>query len=248
MFKAAPIETTIITAVAALKFTGLGAVLANAMLTSIKTSAALKFKSLANLVGEKIRLALLGISIKLPSIALDLSSVAPTFMGTAGFDVIGNKIIDGVDEFIRNNFGDKVSDAMGEALILAMGAGGGFLAGGPIGAAIGGALTGIVLEVARGGTWVGEFWNQLGQSIFNWDVAGELAKCAKEFFRLADEAFQEYDFASFGINMVEGIINGIAAGAAWVIEPIMDLFDAIVKAICDIFGIHSPRDRLPCPS
>lgn len=244
MFKAAPIETTIITAVAALKFTGLGAVLANAMLTSIKTSAALKFKSLANLIGNKIKLALLGISIKLPSIALDLSSVAPTFMGTAGFDVIGNKIIDGVDEFIRNNFGDKVSDAMGEALILAMGAGGGFLAGGPIGAAIGGALTGIVLEVARGGTWVGEFWNQLGQSIFNWDVAGELAKCAKEFFRLADEAFQENDFASFGINMVEGIINGIAAGTAWVIEPIMDLFDAIVKAICDIFGIHSPAENM----
>lgn len=239
MFKAAPIETTIITAVAALKFTGLGAVLANAMLTSIKTSAALKFKSLANLVGEKIRLALLGISIKLPSIALDLSTAVPAIIGMPGFDALGAKLVDDISEGIRSTFGDKIADAINGSVLALLGTGIGVVFGGPIGAVIGG-IAGLFAEKIRTQGF-DAFWKNFNASLWDFKYADSLWEKAKTFF---DTALSATNFFDFGVNIIAGIVSGFTSGIVRIFEPIHNLFSYIVGSICEVFGIHSPAENM----
>ena len=154
--------------------------------------------------------------------------------------VIGNAIINKLNEFIQKNFGESILNAMGEGILIAEGAGIGFFFGGPLGALAGGIIA-LIIDGIQGGEWATKFWARIGEDLFNWDVASGLWKDAKGFF---DKALSSDNFVDFGINIVEGIINGIAAGVAWVIEPIMDLFDEIVKGICDLFGIHSPATEM----
>ena len=109
MASAAPIETGVITAILGLKFTGLGAALV-----------------------KSIKAALSG--------GLNLGKLSLLFQGfnfnTASFVMIGNELIDMFDEFIRENFGESVLNAMGESLMVATGAGFGSLLG-PVGAIVG---------------------------------------------------------------------------------------------------------------
>lgn len=177
--------------------------------------------------------------ISLSGIAITISDFGAISLPSV--QVIGSEIINKVDEFILSHFGASVGNAMGESLLLFVSAGFGAVVGGPIGTGIGLAI-GMALDTfALDGEWIKKFWNKIGEDLFNWDVALSLWEYAKECF---DKALSADNFVEFGINIVDGIINGIAAGVAWVIEPIMDLFDEIVKGICGLFGIHSPATEM----
>lgn len=216
---AAPIEAAIIASIAGFKFVGIAGIIAKGILASIAST---------GITLEGIKLALTGLTVG--------------FVGGPAFDVIGNEIVDKLDAIITELFGQSVDDALGEGLLIAVSTGLGALTG-PVGALVGG-IIGLLLDTIRGGDLAKKFWKSFGEGVFNWNVAGELWNSAKEFFSKANASFIENDLVGFGINMVEGIINGFAAGLALFTEPILDLYTWIVNGICDIFGIHSPAKEM----
>lgn len=217
---AAPIEAAIIASITGFKFVGIAGIIAKGILASIAST---------GITLEGIKLALTGLTVG--------------FVGGPAFDVIGNEIIDSINTFIEENFGTSVLNAMGEGLLIAVSAGvGGFL-GGPIGALVGG-IIGLLLDTISGGDLAKKFWKSFGEGVFNWNVAGELWDIAKDFFSRANTSFIENDLIGFGINMVEGIINGFSAGIALFTEPILDFFTFVVDSICSVFDSHSPAKTM----
>lgn len=164
-----------------------------------------------------------------------------TLINIPQVQIIGNLIVDKIDEFILETFGESVLNAMGESLLVLVGAGAGGLIGGPIGILIGAGI-GIALDsfVVKG-EWITKFWDKVGKTIFNWDQTLILWDYTKQFF---DKAFNADNFLEFGENIIEGIISGMVTAITWVYEPIGDLFDFIVEKICEIFGIHSPAKSM----
>ena len=177
-----------------------------------------------------------GISIsKLPIIIKSFGSIS-----IPAIQVIGNEIIDKVDEFIIEHFGESAVNAMGEGLLIAVSTGAGALAG-PIGAAIGLAI-GIALDTfIVKGEWITKFWSNFGENVFNFDFANSLLDQAKTFF---ENAFNADNFLEFGTNIVAGIGAGLTAGFFYLTEPLADLFAYIVDGICSVFGIHSPAEKM----
>ena len=185
--------------------------------------------------------ALIGLPISLFNLKFILASCAGFDIGNAPITVIGNAIIDAVDNFILEHFGESVGNAIGESLLLLVSAGVGAAWGGPIGAAIGAAI-GVALDTfIVKGEWVTKFWKKLGETLFNWDQASVMWDYTKQVF---ENAFNADNFVEFGANIVLGIISGISTGITWLLEPIADLFNFIVTGICNIFGIHSPAKNM----
>lgn len=185
--------------------------------------------------------ALIGLPISLFNLKFILASCAGFDIGNAPITVIGNAIIDAVDNFILEHFGASVGNAIGESLLLLVSAGVGAAWGGPIGAAIGAAI-GVALDTfIVKGEWVTKFWKKLGETLFNWDQASVMWDYTKQVF---ENAFNADNFIEFGANIILGVISGISTGITWLLEPIADLFNFIVTGICDIFGIHSPAKNM----
>ena len=185
--------------------------------------------------------ALIGLPISLFNLKFILASCAGFDIGNAPITVIGNAIIDAVDNFTLEHFGESVGNAIGESLLLLVSAGVGAAWGGPIGAAIGAAI-GVALDTfIVKGEWVTKFWKKLGETLFNWDQASVMWDYTKQVF---ENAFNADNFIEFGANIVLGIISGISTGITWLLEPIADLFNFIVEGICNIFGIHSPAKNM----
>lgn len=185
--------------------------------------------------------ALIGLPISLFNLKFILASCAGFDIGNAPITVIGNAIIDAVDNFILEHFGESVGNAIGESLLLLVSAGVGAAWGGPIGAAIGAAI-GVALDTfIVKGEWVTKFWKKLGETLFNWDQASVMWDYTKQ---VLERAFNADNFVVFGANIVLGIISGISTGITWLLEPIADLFNFIVTGICNIFGIHSPAKNM----
>lgn len=177
-----------------------------------------------------------GISLSSITLAIQNFSIA----SLPSLQVIGNYIIDKLDEFIAENFGQEVSDAMGEALFVVWSGAIGLYFGGPVGALVGG-LIGLIVDAIAGGDWARDIISTFAETVFNFDMAKSLWETAKKAFD--DAAFAD-NFAELGKNIVLGIISGIGAGLAFLTEPIIDLLNAISDAICDIFGIHSPAKEM----
>lgn len=185
--------------------------------------------------------ALIGLPLSLFNLKFILASCAGFDIGNAPITVIGNAIIDAVDNFILEHFGESVGNAIGESLLLLVSAGVGAAWGGPIGAAIGAAI-GVALDTfIVKGEWVTKFWKKLGETLFNWDQASVMWDYTKQ---VLERAFNADNFVEFGANIVLGIISGISTGITWLLEPIADLFNFIVTGICNIFGIHSPAKNM----
>lgn len=179
--------------------------------------------------------------ISIPNVLFAVNSFSLSTISLPALQVIGNQIISEIDKFIEENFGKSVGNAMGESLLLFITAGFGLVVGGPLGAAIGLAI-GVALDTfVVKGEWIAKFWKKINETLFNYDTASGLWEYAKECF---EKALNAENFAEFGINIIEGIANGIGAGLALLLEPIGDLFDWIVQGICDIFGIHSPAREM----
>lgn len=160
--------------------------------------------------------------------------------GTAAFDIFGMHIIDAISNFIEENFGQEVVDAIGHGLLISVGImAGGYLAG-PLGALAGGIITALV-DVLVNIDWSGDVWEKVGKKLFNFDTANALAEQANEFFYTA---FNTENFLEFGENIIAGIGAGMTSAIAYLIEPITDLFDFVIGEICDLFGINSPAAEM----
>lgn len=221
-FSAAPIETTILTAVGALTFTPLGSLLKNKIIKSITD--AFKGFNLNGILQGIFNFSTLSIAISSPAI-----------------QHVANLMLDEFDRFILDHFGESVGNALGESLLLFVSTGAGAVLGGPIGAAIGAGI-GVALDTfIVKGEWVTKFWKKLGETLFNWDQASVMWDYTKQVF---ENAFNADNFVEFGANIVLGIISGISTGITWLLEPIADLFNFIVTGICNIFGIHSPAKNM----
>ena len=204
---------------------------------------------LVKLLKEKLKkVTLEDIQLKINAISLGIKEILLTeikrisLVGGWGpaVDVLGKEIIDAIDTFIRENFGQSVLNAMGEGLLIAEGAGIGAFLGGPIGALVG-AIVALVIDTVQGGEWVTKLWKGIGDTLFNWDFSSSLLEKAKGFF---DKAFQADNFLEFGENIIAGLAAGLAAGVSFLSEPIVDLFNWIVEGICSIFGIASPAKNM----
>lgn len=70
------------------------------------------------------------------------------------------------------------------------------------------------------------------ENIFNWDVTFKIFDDAKENFKKG------------GLNIVLGIVEGIGGAITFLLEPITNIFDTVWNGICDLFGIHSPAEKM----
>lgn len=72
------------------------------------------------------------------------------------------------------------------------------------------------------------------ETLFDLNWVKELFEKAKEHFA---EAFSGEDI---GINIVQGLFDGISAAFGLLLAPIVNLFSAIIEGVLELFGIHSP--------
>lgn len=225
VFDAAPLETTIITAIALLKWTGLGAALWGPMKTAIKTWFSTKILSLG----------------KIP-LWLKASTFTIAFAGTPAFDVIGNKILDGIDAVMEDLLPDWAMDFFGK-LIAGISTGavaGSWIPGfGTIAGAIIGGIIGA-FSTEDGGK---SFWSVIVEKLFNFDLANDWFEQAKESFKTAFDGKRQ-DWLDVGLWIIQGIGEGIVGALTGLVEPIADLFQWTWDEICNVFGINSPAKEM----
>lgn len=161
-------------------------------------------------------------------------------VGTPMFDVIGTQIIDTISKFIEEHIGVAAVNAIGHGLVIAVGAGIGMMIAGPLGAFAGG-FAAAVLDALVNVDWSGNVWDKISAKIFNFDTANDIAEQADQFI---ENAFNADNFFECGANMVAGVAAGFTAGVAYLLEPVTDLFEFLIKKICSVFGIHSPATAM----
>lgn len=195
-----------------------------------------KFAGVGKIIADGITESLAsGIPIK--EIGLSIGTFSLSGMSIPALDVIGNEIIDVIDKFIVETFGESVALAIGDGMLIAVSTGIGTLIGGPIGA-FAGAIIGTILDAF---TSEGSLGAQIGAVLFNFDFSKQLFE---EAYRAFGNAFSADNFSDFGYWIVEGVIDGILGAIAFIGEPFADLFEAVVRAICYAFGIHSPAENM----
>ena len=186
--------------------------------------------------------------------------------------LIGTALGDGVEGAIKawanNADGWQIADAANWTEIgTGLGTAIGLLLGGPLGAAAGAAI-GLGLGsigdniaaclAAIDGDWdvAGEAFKLWGQDIadafkeglfgegglFGWST--EIFKFAGEFFDDISDAFDKGDWLRIGKDILLGILTGLLGAITLIFEPIARLFQAVLNAICAIFGIHSPAKEM----
>ena len=189
-------------------------------------------KAIKDFVGGKIRAFLAGTGFKGLSIGelpILLSSLVPRFQGTAGFDVVADWIISGIDEGLSAILPDWFTEFWGE-FIKGFSSAGVVSGGNPFAAVIGGLFTSCPIKID---------WGSI--TSFEW---------TKGWFDEAKKAFQtafdgkRADFMDIGGYILEGIIDGFVGALSFIVEPIARFFTEIWDGICDIFGIHSPAKNM----
>lgn len=225
-FDVSPIETTIISSLALLSFSGISLPL---LVPAINTA---------------IATALAG-GISIPALLVTIGSF--TITSPIGIE-IGNRILMDFERWVADNFGQGVVDAIGGAITVLTSAGIGFLLAGPIGGFVGGLVGGIIdlfyySENARKFAdgiikWIGRGLSEASKRLFNFDKTKTFAKTTLENFK---KAFEGESFGEIGINIVKGIGNGIGTALQFLLEPIQDLFDWTWECICEAFGITNGK-------
>lgn len=83
--------------------------------------------------------------------------------------------------------------------------------------------------------FIGDKLKDIGNYIIQGNVFLDAASAC---FENAKTAFQNYDWAELGMNIIEGMINGFA-GTIWqFLKPIDDLFNMVWDWICEKFDMH----------
>jgi phage-related protein len=170
--------------------------------------------------------------ITLTKVLVSLKKISFALPGTPAFDVVATSILDTIGECIKNLIPDWANRALSRigAGLVAGAVGGSWFPGvGTIAGAIIGAITGAISAIEIDGQSILKI---IFDKIFNFDLTSSMFDSARE------------NFAKGGINIVLGIIDGIAGVLDFVIEPIADLFTCVWDALCNVFGIHSPAETM----
>ena len=56
-------------------------------------------------------------------------------------------------------------------------------------------------------------------------------------------AFEEIDWGEIGMNLIQGIANGITSAAGWIVDAAIDAAEAAFDAACSWLGINSPSKK-----
>lgn len=170
--------------------------------------------------------------ITLTNVLVRLKKISFALPGTPAFDVVATSILDTIGECIKNLIPDWANRALSRigAGLVAGAVGGSWFPGvGTIAGAIIGAITGAISAIEIDGQGILKI---IFDKIFNFDLTSSMFDSARE------------NFAKGGINIVLGIIDGIAGVLDFVVEPIADLFTCVWDALCNVFGIHSPAETM----
>lgn len=201
MFDAAPAETAILTAFAALKFTGLG-----------------------DIVGRKIVNSITGYfsSISFFDLMSGLFSTTSgvAMLGSPNFAKLGSDIIGGLEKVVEDLIGSDASKELGEHLFM--------IFTGVFPGAIMEALYGMQYGESTVG---GRFLATLGELLFDFKYASAFANNAKTFLDKAINEFMEQDFIDAGIMLTEAIGSGLLAGIAFLTTPLTSVGDKIIETI-----------------
>ena len=215
MFNAAPIETSILTAVAALKFTKLGNILAtklyDAIIIAIKTFFTVTLPAKIVSIIPAINSAIGSI---LPAVSTALSYLSPGMIGELGIkletlfegSIFDPNTWDGLPGEIWRTVDNAVRTALEFIFDI---------------------IEGAAAEIGR-----------LLSETFDWDKTLAILGEAGAHFSEA------LDGKEIGKNIVLGIGKGIVGALGFIVEPIGDLFVAIWDGICSLFGIHSPATAM----
>ena len=219
-FDMAPLETAIITGVALLKFTPVGAIIKKKIMESI---------ALAFTGGGTGALTINPANL----VAFSPESVA----------VLGGQFIDALWGYIGILVPQKLSTLIGNigaGLVLGATVGmwagpAGALAGGLVGAFIGSIVSAV--ENAGGGK---AFIDEL----FSFQISAEMFEKVKEMPDKFLEAVKSQDWLGAGRAIVEGTLNFAALPVQIILEPIYHLYDSIINAFKEAFGIASLAKKM----
>lgn len=181
-------------------------------------------------VATKIGLLLSGFSI--PNIIILIGSIVPRFQGTAGFDVLADWVITGIEDAMDKLLPDWVNDFIGK-FVLGFSTAGVASGGNLIAAAIGGLFTSFPIEI----NWFGE------GGVFSFEWTNDWFDEAKRAFKTAFDG-KRNDLIDVGGWILEGILDGFVGAITFIFEPIARFFNEVVKGIKDIFGIASPAKEM----
>lgn len=158
------------------------------------------------------------------------------FSNTAAFQVFGNEIVDLINGFVKETFGEKALTAMGDSLFIAVGTGIGAIFGGPIGAVVGLIISALIDDITKWDS--GTFWENFSNELFNFNYTKSLQESCTKYFK---KAFSADNFIEFGENIIKGIVNGLLSGMAYLGEPIVDLVTWIGDSIKNALPFHLPE-------
>lgn len=170
--------------------------------------------------------------ITLTKVLVSLKKISFALPGTPAFDVVATSILDNIGECIKNlipDWANRSLSRIGAGLVAGAVGGSWFPGVGTIAGAIIGAITGAISAIEIDGQGILKI---IFDKIFNFDLTSSMFDSARE------------NFAKGGINIVLGIIDGIAGVLDFVVEPIADLFTCVWDALCNVFGIHSPAETM----
>ena len=228
-FDAAPIETTIITAIGLLSWSGLGSALLKGMKNSLITS-------LGGTPGSGFG----SIIVNLIKNAISNPAVGQMLINSPGFAVFGDYLMTALDDALSKILPEGLKNSLSNIFAgVAIGAvGGSWIPGiGTLAGAIVGGIFAALEEIKIDGT-------SILSKIFDWSVTfGEFDK-AGEFFKQVAKDFENKDWASIGINILKGIGEGLLGVVLFIGEPIKNLFEFIEEEICKVFGINSPAKKM----
>jgi tape measure domain-containing protein len=100
------------------------------------------------------------------------------------------------------------------------------------------------LEIVQDG--IAKLWERLTEIFgkfsleFNGFSAQGIADTIKSAFDNIIEWINGLDSSEVAKNFIDGLVNGLGDGIAWVVDTVVSLGKALLQAICDVLGIHSP--------
>ena len=220
-FNMAPLETAIITGVALLKFTPVGAIIKKKIMESI---------SLAFTSGGWSGMLMVDFS---SLVAFSPESVA----------VLGGQFIDALWGYIGILVPQKLSDLIGNiGAGLVLGAAVGMWAG-PAGALAGGLIGAFVGAIATAVQNIGGIKAFIDE-MFKFPISADMFDKVKEMPDKFLEAVKSQDWLGAGRAIIEGTLNFVALPGSIIIEPIARLFTSIFNAFKEAFGIASPAKKM----
>lgn len=188
---------------------------------------------------------LTGITLK--SLAVSFVDIVVSTGGNIiGLDMIGAELVSKLWNSVEKHlpkFATNVIQGIGNVLGgAALGAAVGAWAG-PIGM-LAGALVGALISSITTKIQGKSIATHIIEGLFNFNQTCDLFKVAGQFFTNAWNAFKNRKWGEIGKNIILGILSGFTGALSAVLEPIQDLMNTIVNAICKVFGIHSPAKNM----